>query len=258
MPELPDLEVYCRNLRPRAGGQEVVSVVFHREKRLNVTPEELAGALQGATIDRIQREGKEIWMTFSNGRQLGIHLMLKGQFTVAPDDSEVKHKVLTLGLGSGEALVIFDSFGWTILTLDPPAVTVPDALSDALTVEYLHSQLQACRGMSVKTFLIEQDRLRGIGNAYSDEILWHSRIAPESRCDRLPEEAIERLAASIRTVLTEAIEQIATLKPGITGGEAREHMKVYTRTVCPNGLPIQCKDLDKRKTYFTTEQQLYI
>jgi len=258
MPELPDLEVYCRNLMPRAGGQEVVSVVFHREKRLNVTPEALAGALQGATVDRIQREGKEIWMTFSNGRQLGVHLMLKGQFTVAPDDSGVKHKVLTLGLGSGESLIIFDSFGWTTLTLDPPAVTVPDALSDALTVEYLHRQLQACRGMSVKTFLIEQDRLRGIGNAYSDEILWHSRISPESRCDRLPEETIERLAASIRTVLMEAIEQIAAQQPGIMGGEARDHMKVYSRKVCPNGLTITCKEIDKRKSYFTTEQQLYV
>jgi len=257
MPELPDLEVYCRNLRPKVGGQEIVSVVFHREKRLNVTPEELAGALQGTTIERIQREGKEIWITFSNGRQLGVHLMLKGQFAVAEEDADVKYKVLTLGLGSGESMVIFDSLGWTILTLDPPTVTVPDALSEALTVDYLRGQLQVCRGMSVKTFLIEQDRLRGIGNAYSDEILWHSRIAPESRCDRLPEEAIGRLTASIRTVLTEAIEQIDTQKPGIMGGEAREHMKVYTRKVCPNGLPIQCKDLDKRKTYFTTEQTLY-
>lgn len=258
MPELPDLEVYCRNLAPRALGQEVVSVVFHREKRLNVTPAQLAAALQGATITNIAREGKETWFTFSNGRRLGVHLMLKGQFAVEPDDEEIKYKVLTLGLGSGESLVVFDSLGWTTLTLDPTAGTVPDALAESLTADYLRQQLQTARGIYIKTFLMDQDRLRGIGNAYSDEILWHSRIAPESRCDRLPDAAIETLLASMRTVLTEAIEQIDTLKPGLLGGEVREHMKVYSRKECPNGLPIQCKDLDKRKTYFTTEQKLYL
>lgn len=258
MPELPDLEVYCRNLTPLAQGQEVVSVVFHREKRLNVTPEELAEALRGTTIAGIAREGKETWFTFSNSRRLGIHLMLKGQFAVTPDDGDIKYKVLTLGLGSGEALVVFDSLGWTTLTLDPSPVNVPDALGETLTADYLRRQLQASRGVYIKTFLMDQDRLRGIGNAYSDEILWHSRISPESRCDRLPDAAIEKILASIRAVLPEAIEQIHTLKPGLLGGEVRDHMKVYNRKQCPNGLTIQCKDLDKRKTYFTDEQELFV
>jgi formamidopyrimidine-DNA glycosylase len=257
MPELPDLEVYCRNLKPRVCGQEITSVTFHREKRLNVTPEVLANALKGSKLDQVQRDGKEVWFTFSNGRVLSVHLMLKGQFAVVPDDSEVKYKVLTLGLGQEGCLVVFDSLGWTTLTLDPQPSSVPDAISEAVTFDYLKRRLKGSGSTNMKLFLTEQDSLRGIGNAYSDEILWHCRIAPESRCDRLPDEAIRALAASLRSVLTDAVEQIEALKPGIMGGEVRDHLKVYNKKLCPNGLTIQCKDLGQRKTYFTSEQKRY-
>lgn len=258
MPELPDLEVYRRNMRPRLCGQTLTEVVVHKDKRLNVTPELLITSLQGATLKEIQREGKELHFLLSNGHTLALHLMLKGQFCIVPTAEAVKYAVLTLGFDTGEKLVACDSFGWTTVTLDPAPVTVLDALSETLTLDYLAKQLQASRGMNMKLFLLDQAKLGGIGNAYADEILWACRIAPESRCERLPEAAVQALHTAIHDVLTDAITQIDILRPGLLGGEIRDHLKIYGKKLCPNGCVVHCKELSTRKTYFTDEQTLYL
>ena len=80
MPELPDLEVFTANLHRRLAGKTVHRAEYHKAKRLNVTPDELHIALAGKTLDRVFREGKGTILRFGDTR-LGIHLMLKGEFS---------------------------------------------------------------------------------------------------------------------------------------------------------------------------------
>jgi formamidopyrimidine-DNA glycosylase len=159
----------------------------------------------------------------------------------------------------GEWLVVSDPRSWATFTLDPPADPAPDALDAACDEAYLRDRLRERTDLCVKEFLVDQRLVRGIGNAYSDEILWACRIAPRSRCDRLPEEKIGELHAAIRLVLEDGIAQLGRLDPDAIHGERRDFLKVHRpdRTHSPTGYPIHCERIGTRKTYWTDEQIVY-
>jgi len=260
MPELPDLHVFSRNLHRRLAGRPVQSAAVWRTRRRNFTHEKIAHALQGCALKEVRREGKEVHFHFGNGRRLAAHLMLAGQFDLTPDPRAIKFARLGLEFDGGEWLVVSDPRGWATFTLDPRPETVPDALAADCDVEYLSRSLRRCAGVLLKGFLVDQNILRGIGNAYADEILWASRIAPQSLCDRLPEEKVADLHGAIRAVLTDAIAQIEHLAPEAINGEIRDFLKVHhpERTHSPLGHPIHCAMIAMKKTYYCDEQVVYL
>lgn len=75
---------------------------------------------------------------------------------------------------------------------------------------------------NIKNLLLDQKVIRGIGNAYADEILWHARISPLSVCNKIPDEKIKAIAKSIKTVLHKAIKHICKSHPQIISGEVRD------------------------------------
>jgi formamidopyrimidine-DNA glycosylase len=99
--------------------------------------------------------------------------MLHGKFSIVSDPGIVGSRILTLGL-ENESLVVSDHKGLVVLKLNPPPSSVPDALEfdDA----YLRTKISKRPRMGIKAFLLDQSILRGIGNAYTDEILWQARI----------------------------------------------------------------------------------
>jgi formamidopyrimidine-DNA glycosylase len=260
MPELPDLHVFSRNLDRRLAGRPLRSVAVWRTRRRNFTNEKIAHALEGCALKEIRREGKEVHFDFDNDRRLAAHLMLAGQFDLTPDPRAIKFARLGLKFESGEWLVVSDPHGWATFTLDPPPETAPDALAAECDVEYLSRSLHRCAGVLLKGFLVDQNILRGIGNAYADEILWASRIAPQSLCDRLPKEKVTDLHGAIRAVLMDAIAQIERLAPEAINGEIRDFLKVHhsERTLCPAGHPIRCEMVAMKKTYYCDEQVAYL
>ena len=260
MPELPDLHVFSRNLHRRLAGRPIQSVAVRRTRRRNFTNEKITQALQGCALKVVRREGKEVHFHFDNGRRLAAHLMLAGQFDLTPDPRAIKFARLGLEFDGGEWLVVSDPRGWATFTLDPRPETVPDALAAECDVEYLRHSLRRCAGVLLKGFLVDQNILRGIGNAYADEILWASRIAPQSLCDRLPEDKVEDLHNAIRAVLTDAIARIECLAPESINGEIRDFLKVHhpERTLCPAGHPIRCEMVAMKKTYYCDEQVVYL
>jgi len=259
MPELPELEIFRGNLQRHLCGRQVEGVAVYREKKVSASAEALGNHLIGTTLDAVERDGKEMFFRFSNGRTLGAHLMLKGAFDVVTDEAAAKYKVLTVRMAGGPVFVVADPQGLASVTLDPPRSSTPDALSPDFTPEYLQRKLRISGSSVAKAFLIDQDRVRGIGNAYSDEILWHSRISPEARVDRIPPEAVKALHSAVGTVLTEAIASIAALRPDALGGEERSFLNIHNldRTTCPNGRPLLIKEVAKKKTFYTDEQVLY-
>lgn len=261
MPELPELEVFSQNLDKRLAGKTVEGVTIWRvtPRRHNFSSEKINEALKGSTLEEVRREGKEVHFLFTDDHRLGVHLMLSGRFDITADPESVKSKRLGMKLGEGEWLVVSDPDGLATFALDPPAETVPDALSQDCDVEYLRRALQKAKRVAIKSFLASPGNLRGIGNAYSDEILWACRIAPESHCDRLPDGKIAELHRAIHTVLRDAIAQIKRIAPDALGGEIRGFLKIHDpeKTHCPNGHPIRHKTIAEKKSYFCEEQVEY-
>jgi formamidopyrimidine-DNA glycosylase len=278
MPELPDLHVFTRNLHARLAGRTVRRVRLWRARRRNFTNKAIADALEGRILTAIHREGKEALFTFDNGRRLSMHLMVSGRFDLVPDPAPIEFARLGIQFnavaadagfarqGNGfdsaaaEWLVVSDPDGWAPFRLDPKPSAAPDALAPEFTPDYLRATLCANPGLAVKSFLCDQRLVRGIGNAYADEILWAARIAPQSLCDRLPDVQALELHGAIRVVLTDAIAQINRLAPDAINGELRDFFKIHhpDRTHSPTGRPIRCETVGLKKTYFSDEQVTFL
>ena len=262
MPELPDLHVFTRNLNARLAGRTVRTVRLWRARRRNFTNKAIADALENRTLLAVYREGKEALFTFDNGRRLSMHLMLSGRFNLVPDPAAVEFARLGIEFDAdaSEWLVVSDPDGWATFRLDSEPSAAPDALTPEFMPDYLRATLCANPGLAVKSFLCDQRLVRGIGNAYADEILWAARIAPQSLCDRLPDAQTLELHGAIRTVLADAIVQIERLAPYAINGELRNFLKIHhpDRTHSPTGRPIRCETIALKKTYYSDEQVAFL
>jgi formamidopyrimidine-DNA glycosylase len=134
---------------------------------------------------------------------------------------------------------------------------IPDGM--AVTVDYLEAAFAKRPKALAKAFLIDQERIGGIGNAYSDEILWRAKISPKSLVGKLPPEAIKALAEAIPAVLNEAIAEIRKRRPNAVSGEVRDFLKVHGPglKVSPTGGRIIKEQVQSKITYYTDEQKLY-
>jgi len=257
MPELPDLTVYSENLTKRLKNKKVKSVEYYGANRLNVAPEELKQLLCESNVLEINRLGKEIEFVFSNGTRLLIHLMLTGEFVITKSIQNIQNKIFSLTFDDGDILVIKDPKGIAKINFNPVPINVPDALD--VTSDYLKRMIREKPRMNIKVFLIDPKIVRGIGNAYADEILWRAKISPRSVVGKIPENVINDLLAATKTVLLEAIEQIKKINPQIISGEVRDFLAVHNskRKVSPTGHPIIREEIASKPTYYTDEQILY-
>ncbi|MFD0749847.1 Fpg/Nei family DNA glycosylase [Mucilaginibacter calamicampi] len=255
MPELPDLQVFARNLNKLFKGKTLAKIETPNHKKLNVSVKELKSALEGKELTNVRRVGKELHFEFGK-HALGLHLMLHGQFYTFDGDNAHKFTIVELHFTGGQGLALTDYQGAATPTLDPEEKDVPDAL--AVELAYLKEKLSKKRS-PVKTVLMDQKVLRGIGNAYADEILWEARISPFSPANKLPEAAVKKLAKAIKEVLEDAEKQIIKHSPDIISGEVRDFLKVHLprHKQTETGAAIHQKELGGRKTYYTDEQEVF-
>lgn len=258
MPELPDLNVFSRNLNRRLKGKKLDKVRVGKKSRLKVPVSQLKKAVEGTKLKNVKREGKELHLQFSNGNVLGLHLMLHGKLDWSEGQEEPKNIIIGLDFRDGTRLDLSDYQHAAHAILNPEEQEAPDALSSRVNYSFLKKALST-RRTAIKTFLMDQQSIRGIGNAYSDEILWRARIAPLSVCRAIPDAAIRRLARSIKSVLKEAEKQIIKRDPDIISGEERSFLKIHNakKKKSPTGIPIRHKTVHSRITYYTSEQELY-
>ncbi|HBG06953.1 MAG: formamidopyrimidine-DNA glycosylase [Geobacteraceae bacterium GWC2_58_44] len=259
MPELPDLTVFAENLSKAVVGKKIVRAKYHPKKRLNVSPERLSDSLIGSKLAKVQRVGKEICFTTSNGDAIFIHLMLSGGFVLTTEKQveDIDYPVLTICFADGSAMAVTDPKGWVMVALNRESDATPDALS--ITAEYLKSNFEKKPRALVKSFLLDQHLIGGVGNAYSDEILWRARISPKSEVGKLPPEAVKSLLESIPAVLNEAIDYLRRHHADMVSGEFREFLKVHNPSLkkSPTGSTIIKEQILSKKTYYTNEQKLY-
>ncbi|ASZ12302.1 Fpg/Nei family DNA glycosylase [Chitinophaga pendula] len=258
MPELPDLQVFSHNLQKLVKGKKISGVQVVKAKKLNVSAKQLEQALAGQAVQSVYREGKELYFAIGKQHVLAMHLMLHGKLLYGAAGGGHKHTVLELVFVDDTALTLTDYSSMAKPTLDPEEPDAPDALSEAGGVKYLKAQLPQKR-IHIKNFLLDQQLIRGIGNAYADEILWDARISPFSICNKLPADKISQLAKSIKKVLAAAEKKILASHPDIISGEVRDFMAVHhsKKAQSPTGADIHHKVVNSRKTYYTDEQVLF-
>jgi formamidopyrimidine-DNA glycosylase len=257
MPELPDIEVFCRNLKKRYGGKKLSKIKVVNNKNIKDTQKDLSKALEGEKLKDVFRSGKEMRFLFSNGSVLGLHLMLTGDLIPFEGKNERKSTKVEFYFEGAGNLALTDRFKNAFVKLDPQDKDGIDALDPKLNYSFLKKALN--RKAAIKNILLDQNVIRGIGNGYSDEILWQTRISPFSKANAIPDEKIKELAKNIKKVLKNATDKIYKNNPDLIHGEIRDFMEIHTKKKekSPTGAKIKIAERGMLKTYYTDEQVLY-
>ncbi len=240
MPELPDLTVVAEELGRRIAGRTVLEASAPMPILVRATPAEL-GALVGTTIGIAARRGKFLLLPFTGpGSQhiLAANPMLAGRFWLTGGRERVRARTgLRLRLDGDEELRYVDREMLGKLYLLPPnrldeipgwSEMGPDADDPELTLDVFRQRIRRHPG-ELKPLLRNPRFVAGIGNAYSDEILWEAGLAPFRRRSTLTDDDIERLYSAMRRVLTEAIERLRMLVPPEIQTQHREFLSVHLR-----------------------------
>ena len=224
MPELPEVEVLTRHLRPLLAGKKIRAVSVYRARVLRPTsPAQLQRALRGATFTKLARRGKYLVFELRRPKvrsSLTVvgHLGMTGRMYLLPRDAGLpKHSAVALDLGR-ERFVFEDTRYFGRLTLDTGAISRlgSEPLSSQFKPKTFAVELRRSR-QAIKVKLLDQSLVAGVGNIYASEALFRARIAPQLAANRLSQPQIRRLHRAIRKVLAEAIRFGSTIPLNHTG-----------------------------------------
>jgi len=213
VPELPDVELYKRHLDATCLGRTIRHVAVGDARILvEVSATELAHRLEGARITASRRYGKHLLVDLGPPGWLTLHFGMTGSLAHFTDgEQDPPYDRVRFDFADGHHLAYVDPrlFGRVGLAADADAFVAaqglgPDALDPRFDLATLERAL-AGRKRDVKSLLMDQQVVAGIGNIYSDEILFQARLNPRTRCDRLDADARRRLLGQIMAVLETAI-----------------------------------------------------
>ena len=219
MPELPELELLRDKLTAYLAGRSIIAVAVDPKRQvvLRYPPADFARDLVGRTFDTIERRGKFLEFSFAgSGQHLIVNPMLGGRFAFCTRAAPALGSTcFTLQLSGAMDLRFLDAVQMARVYLtDDPAQDVPaysdvgpDALDSGLTFEEFERRLRRHRG-EIKTALRNQAFVAGIGNAYSDEILFEARIRPLRRGSTLKPDERRALYEAMRSTLARAVDTV--------------------------------------------------
>jgi formamidopyrimidine-DNA glycosylase len=215
MPELPDVETFRRYLDATSLHQEIEKVEGRSRQVLEgVSAQELEAGLEGRTFESTRRHGKYLLVELDDGNWLVLHFGMTGHLKYFKDtEKDPPYDRLLIAFANGYHLA-YDAqrkLGEVALTEDVEEFIEekgwgPDALSFGLVA--FKEALAGRRGMA-KSTLMNQHIVAGIGNVYSDEILFQVGIHPRSKVNQLSEETLEELFQAMKKVLQTAIDHQA-------------------------------------------------
>jgi formamidopyrimidine-DNA glycosylase len=241
VPELPDLTVVAEELGRRVAGRTVVEATTPTPILVRATPADVA-ELAGAALGRARRRGKFLLLPFEREgatvRILAANPMLAGRFWLAAPRDRVRARTgLRLSLDGDLDLRYVDREMLGKLYLVAPdglddipgwAEMGPDADDPELTLDAFRQRIRRHPG-ELKPLLRNPRFVAGIGNAYSDEILWHARLAPFRRRSSISDDDVERLFHAMRDVLADATARLRDLVPPEIETQHREFLQVHLR-----------------------------
>jgi formamidopyrimidine-DNA glycosylase len=264
VPELPEVETTRRGIAPHLIGRRVVELIVRRRRLRWPVPTALATRLAGETIHDVSRRAKYLLLETGPGAVL-IHLGMSGSLRVlARDTPPRRHDHIDLVLDSGRALRFNDPrrFGcwlWQRGRRQHPLLAAmgPDPLSTAFHADFLQRAARG-RSLAVKSFLMDQRVVAGLGNIYAGEALFVARVHPAASVAGLSRRHFHRIAAAVREVLTRACAAgeaalAETMPAGLPLTDFAIDWLVYDRAgqPCRNcGAAIQMQTLAQRSSYF--------
>lgn len=239
MPELPEMENYRRLLSEHIINLPITRVVIHREKSLNVPAEQFIGEVTGLRVIFVERRGKFLVFHMNNGRRLLLHLMLGGMlYYGTEEDRPDRNTQVEISFGANTLYFIGLRLGYLHLlsaketeeTLKPLG---PELLDRRMNKERFTELIKGRRG-SLKSLLVNQHVIAGIGNCYADEIAFEAGLLPSAKLQDLSEESIGRLYDAAVKVLPEALEHGGYMESPFMAGDTLtggydEMCKVYDR-----------------------------
>jgi formamidopyrimidine-DNA glycosylase len=290
MPELPEVETVARDLQRWVAGATIREATVHWDRTIRhpQPPERFAAEIAGATIRRVGRRAKTVLVHLEDGRVMTVALRMTGALIVVPpgtppdpyarvvfdlaDGRELRYRDMRkfgrIGLWPGGGLrsvgagrgarsrkVAEDRRRYRIGEVF--SGHGPEPLSRSFTAERFAERL-ARRSARLKTLLLDQSFIAGVGNIYADEALWRARLHPLRAADTLSEADVRRLHRTVRQVLREGIaNRGASFSDYVDGqgdeGANQERLAVYRRTDEPClrcGRPIRRIVVGQRSTHF--------
>lgn len=258
MPEIPDLEIFAHNLLKEFKNKTLEKLEVVVPRKLKVSEEELKSAFEGHQLQDVKRDGKTLQLHFGGGNVLGVHLMLHGRLHPLGGEEEVKFQIIRFWFKGGEGFAVTDWQKQATPTLNPESSPVPDVLSKEMSLAYFKKML-AESDSQIKHLLMDQSKVRGLGNAYVDEMLWLARINPFSTASKIPGNKTEALYKAIHTVLVDDTRELREAIPDSYSTQIREFLKIHHHGMkkSPNGYEIKKERNGGRNTYYTEEQELF-
>ena len=260
MPELPEVETIVRELRQQVMGKTIARVSVHWERSVQGQVDEFKRRLAGMAISAISRRGKFIGFELHDGTFFTIHLRMTGKLVQKLDAAGQKHVRVEFRFQDGSALYFVDARKFGRLRLWPcQSQSCPNLGPEPLNPA---SVLSVLFGLStrrpVKTVLLDQTVLAGVGNIYADEALYAVGIHPLTPVARLSAGQRRKLSRSVPKVLKQAIRRRGTtLRDYRTladrSGENQEYLQVYGRADQPCftcGAPIEKIRIAGRSSHF--------
>ncbi len=266
MPELPEVEVLARHLRPVLRGKTIRSIRVNRVKILRPTSErELKRVLIGAKFKSLSRRGKYLLFEFhSTALRKSItvmgHLGMTGRMFIADKDEPLpKHAAVVFELNRGN-FVFEDTRYFGRMTLDLSSVEKlgPEPWDEKFSPEIFARELKRSR-QPIKVKLLDQSLVAGVGNIYASEALFRAKISPKLAANKLTLAQVKKLHGTIRKVLEEAITGGSTVQLNFGAGRTdglfyfgrsadaedyyEERLRVYDRAGKPC---LNCKSSVKR------------
>ncbi|WPD22802.1 MAG: bifunctional DNA-formamidopyrimidine glycosylase/DNA-(apurinic or apyrimidinic site) lyase [Candidatus Electrothrix scaldis] len=275
MPELPEVEVTCRGLRPHLLERRILAVRSSGKPLRQPLPEDLIRqCLCDNTISAVERRAKYILVRFADGAVLLIHLGMTGKLGIFPKGKEgAKHDHLALSLDNGSELRFNDArrFGSLVVWPADEAKELEQAflarqglepLSTEFTGENLYERARQCR-LPIKSFLMDSHRISGIGNIYANETLFAAGIHPLCPANSLSTEQWQEVATCAARILKQAIKAGGSTISDFLGASGQPgyfqlQLAVYGKKGedCPRcGEEIQKEVIGGRATFFCSECQ---
>lgn len=267
MPELPEVETVRRTLAPWVVGEEFHDVAVLFEGCLEgLSGSGLKAALVGRHVTSLFRLGKYLGFSLNDGSRLVVHLRMTGRL-VAADSRDPKvnsHTRLVFHFRSGKALRFDDirKFGRVMWFQDQTSLEARirvgvDPLGPGFTPERL-AMLVAGRRRPIKSFLLEQEHIAGVGNIYADEALHRARVAPWRPAESLSADEVAELYRAVVAVLEEGVAHKGTTLRDYVDGDGRAgrfqtRLRAYGREGEPClacGHPIERIVLSGRSSFY--------
>jgi len=273
MPELPEVETVKRSLESLITGLTITGAVLNLPKIIrSPSPQKFIEKISGKKIKRLGRRGKYLLIHLSGDLTLTVHLRMTGRLVYSPPDAPVSnytHAVFKLSNGFFLLFSDMRQFGRISLVktdclgkMQGLGTLGVEPLSESFTRDFLRRELKRKR-TRIKSLLLDQTFIAGLGNIYADEALHRAAINPEKLASSLTVRETARLYHAIREVLNEGIANRGTsFRDYVDGlgqaGTNQEVLRVYNREgkPCYNcGNPISRIKLGGRSSYYCPKCQ---